>query len=211
MKTCFKCGISKPLHDYYTHERMKDGYLNKCKACTKLDVRSSLVDYGLTEKGVIRVIYKTQVRNSRIRQHRLPDYSKADLAMWMYSNGYKNLFDTWVDSGYKKSKKPSVDRINSNLPYSFENITLVTWNENKLNQAKEYKTGEGSSGKKCKPVLKINPNLEVVHRYVSYNQAVRENGVHMEGSIRKGYADRKLNFFWCYEENLEEFLKSKLK
>lgn len=38
MKSCFKCGQVKLLTDFYTHKRMKDGHLNKCKECTKKDV-----------------------------------------------------------------------------------------------------------------------------------------------------------------------------
>ena len=39
MKRCFKCGIEKPIEDFYVHRMMADGHLGKCKACTRLDMR----------------------------------------------------------------------------------------------------------------------------------------------------------------------------
>lgn len=54
MKECFKCNETKPLDEFYAHPQMKDGRVNKCKACNCKDVqlnrRNKIVYYTNYEK-----------------------------------------------------------------------------------------------------------------------------------------------------------------
>lgn len=38
MKTCKECGFEKPLSEYYAHQKMADGHLNKCKNCVRIRI-----------------------------------------------------------------------------------------------------------------------------------------------------------------------------
>ena len=178
-KICFKCHHNKLLSEFYKHKEMADGHLNKCKECTRLDTNenekclySSKSSYDKTEKGVIRVLYKTQKSNSKRRGHNPPSYTKEEFKVWLYHNGFKVLYDNWVANKYDKDKKPSVDRLNEFKGYSLSNIRLVTWKENRHRQYEDIKKSRGTGGKRCKKVICIDSiSNEVVAKYISFSEA----------------------------------------
>lgn len=91
MKECFKCGAEKPLTDFYKHSRMKDGHLNKCKECTKRDVRDRRFDPEKREA----VLEYDRSRGSRQNPERNKEYRKR----WPEKRKAQNAVNNAVRDG----------------------------------------------------------------------------------------------------------------
>lgn len=84
MKKCFKCDLEKPLTEYYTHKKMKDGHLNKCKVCTKNDTKIQLEKITSTPEGL-------EKERARHRDKYIRLGYKEKQKIWDKNKPWKNL------------------------------------------------------------------------------------------------------------------------
>lgn len=87
--------------------------------------------YHKTLRGRVNQILNSQRSGSKLRGHTPPTYSVQELEDWMVGKGYVALYDQWMLSGFSKELMPSTDRLDDSKGYSFDNIRLVTWQENR--------------------------------------------------------------------------------
>ena len=88
--------------------------------------------YERTVTGLCYKLYYDQCKSSKHRGHLEPQYSKDDLYQWIISQpNFNTLYESWVDSNYASELRPSCDRLDNTIGYTFDNIELVTWKENK--------------------------------------------------------------------------------
>jgi len=143
-----------------------------------LKTREYVRKYRLTHKGVSSTIYTQQIRSSKKRGHKLPSYTLKELREWMMSReNYTKLWMEWVDSDYSKLKKPSVDRIDDYDYYHFDNIQLVTWEDNLRKAGKDR--ADGINNKQNRLVYQYTQDGVLVDTYYSMHYASLMTGVNL--------------------------------
>jgi len=94
--------------------------------------------YGVKPVNVLKRIYLEQSRKDRRENIDPPNYTQEQLIQRFINDPkYIVLYNNWVDSGFQKSLKPSIDRIDSSKGYSINNIQIMTWSENRKKGDKE--------------------------------------------------------------------------
>lgn len=102
----------------------------------KTKVRSYRRNYLKTKRGFMGNTYTNM--DSRVKGRNKPWLYKGldictrqEFVEWTASNrNFNLLFDIWERSGYDMKLTPSIDRINPNKGYTFDNMSWITHSEN---------------------------------------------------------------------------------
>lgn len=193
MTICKVCKEKKCAGGFYSSNK------STCKVCVKQRTKNNYNTlgngYDFTFKGVIRVLYKTMKRHQELRGHGELPFTKKGFKGWALDNDYQELYTTWKNKGYLKEDKPSVDRLDDFKGYSFTNMRLVTWVENKQHQASDILTGEGTSGTRCHKLQKLDNKGCILDTYTSYQEVRRLEGYCVHYALKNNLKCKK-GFYW---------------
>lgn len=153
-KQCFKCKQSKSLEEFYKHPEMTDGRVNKCKECSKIDVKENYKKTIVSKKQYDQYRHRHSI--TRIFNHRYSGIKnrclvgrsngkpypvtgkeflpKEEWLSWCYDEkNYKKfieIYSIWVKNDFAEKYSPSIDRIDGQKSYTKDNMQWLNKSEN---------------------------------------------------------------------------------
>lgn len=139
-----------------------------------MNTKQNLIKYRHTKKGVLTNMYNHQKTRNKNNGFGEIGYSlKWFQDTFLNDELYNRLFVEWEKSGYKKAKKPTIDRINNKKGYEKDNIHLLSWAENRFKQTMERRSRKGRVLQKLNgEIIKVWKSQREVWRTLNVQQSM---------------------------------------
>lgn len=127
IKKCSQCNIRKPLSEFYKLSCSKDGHRPNCIKCS---TKVSLLYRKNNREKILESIQSLKLRKPWYRFFTHAQ-QRCRRNSWYIQKGIKNLLtreqvkELWIRDKANLLKRPSIDRIDSNGHYSFENCRFI--------------------------------------------------------------------------------------
>ena len=181
-KKCTKCEKFKPFGAFGKHKNRQDGLDNWCRECKKAHNKQPLQK--------LMSMYNKQREKSKQRGHKPPAYTIDELVeKYLNDSKYIKLHKAWVASNYDTKLAPSLDRKDNNIGYSFDNIELMTWQENDNNGDRDQKLGKLGTPIAHVGVSQYTKDGVLIQSFISLMEAERVIGVN-HGDISRCLSGR---------------------
>lgn len=191
-KICTGCMKNLDFARFSKHKLGYFGLRPKCKTC----ISKESLSYHRTKKGLITKIFSNMNRKG----FKQLNFSKKELTFWLESQPkFHKLYDIYVKNDYDSKKKPSIDRIDDYKGYTFDNIQLMTWEENY--KKSRIDMANGNNTKTCKAVIKMDLEGNTLKEYFSMAEAGRKEGVNWQSisACCRGLEQTCGGFKWKYK------------
>ena len=196
MIECTKCKEQKELTDFSKKKTNKGGLQYYCKCCDSI-IRTNNTR---TKTGKLKNIYQGQVSSSKRRGNEPPKYTKQEFVdRFVNDLDYDRHYYSWVISNYSKDYSPGFDRKDDYKGYSFDNIQIMYWFENKSKYNSDVK--KGINRKTSKPVIGTNIKTGEEIEFYSAKDA-KKNGFQSTNICNccKGNRTSHKGYTWKYKD-----------
>lgn len=173
-QTCRECGVYKTLENFSRNWANTSKHSYCCKQCELARHRSY--------DGKLLGMYRSQHATSKKRKHAPPNYTLEEFKKWAEAQGYRQLYEAWVNSGYEWRTAPSADRLDNDVSYQIDNLQLITFQENEAKAHRQLKTGELVNNHT--PVNQLTKCGRLIKTHLSQAMAARELNI-SQGNISR--------------------------
>ncbi len=157
--------------------------------------KSKGITYYDTPRFLLTKIYERQKSSNVYRGHGDMPYTHDEFVLrYLNDTDLLRLFDLWKAGGCKKQDIPSFDRPDVSRGYSFDNIRVTTWSQNREKGKSEQFITQGTS------VYQIDSSGKIIREFISISQATKATGVSGSAIIKCCNNKGRLSggFYWAY-------------